>query len=165
MEEKNVIIICITAILCLLIISGTFIYLNLNNNGNSFININNEGNSQGNNIKSSDEITVNSVTFYSDGNPNTRETATVNVGKEHAGKTINVLTLYSRDNVQQSDMSVETPLTVDSDGNVVITDYTPMPKYPDYCYIQITYNGHIYQYECDIATHKGTQTAIPRKIS
>ena len=34
-------------------------------------------------------------------------------------------------------MSVETHLTVDSDGNVVITDYTPMPKYPDYCYIEL----------------------------
>ena len=109
-------------------------------------------------------IKVNSVTFYSDGNPNTGETATINVGPEFSGEQIGVMTLYSRDGVRQNYPSDYEMHTVSADGDVVITDYTAMPRYPGHCIIKIKYNGNIYQYECDIGTYKGTQTTVPEEI-
>lgn len=181
MEERNVMIICITIIIAVLIISGTFLLINSNNNNllNRLDNENNDnsnsnsGNNENNGNSESNEntqtvdtnaITVKSVTFYSDGNPNTGETATINFGSENSGKTVNIKTFYSRDGTKQNSPSGYESHTIDSDGNIVVTDYTPMPKYPSNCVIEVNYNGITSSYECDIGTYKGTQTAIPRRI-
>ncbi|RAP48673.1 MAG: hypothetical protein BZ135_00400 [Methanosphaera sp. rholeuAM6] len=164
MDDKNVLIICVTIIICVLLIAGTLLLINKNNDVSFTKIINSESNDNKINVLSEEDFNVNSVTFYSDGNPNTGETATVNVGKEHSGETVDIITLYSRDGSQMNYPSTYETHTVDVDGNVMITDYTPMPKYPDYCRIEIIYNGNKHVYECDIAKHKGTQTAIPREL-
>lgn len=164
MDDNNVLIICIAAIVCILMISGTFIFMNFHNDVNILNVFDNGENTGTNNSNSNEKVQVNSVTFYSDGNPNTGETATINVGKEHSGKQMEVLTYYYRDNKKFNSQAVFNTVTVDVDGNIVTTDYTPMNKYPDFCHIEIMYDGNIYKYECDIAKHKGTQTAIPRQI-
>lgn len=181
MEERNVMIICITIIIAVLIISGTFLLINSNdmnllnrlsndNNDNSFSNNENNGNNDNSANNANTEtvdstgISVKSVTFYSDGNPNTGETATINFGPEYSGKTVNVKTFYSRDGTRQNYPSSYEAHTIDSNGNIVVTDYTPMPKYPSNCVVEVNYNGYTSSYECDIGTYKGTQTAIPRRI-
>lgn len=155
-DNKNLIIICITVIVILCIVAGT--YIMLSQNANTGENLNTSMPIQNKSIR------VNSVTFYSDGNPNTGETATINVGPEFSGEQIGVMTLYSRDGVRQNSPTSYEIHTVSVDGNVVITDYTPMPRYPGHCLIKIKYNDVIYQYECDIGTYKGTQTIVPEEI-
>ena len=164
-NNRNLIIICITILLILLIAVGTFIFTsnNVNNEENTQSNVPVENNNQNVSLENK-SIKVNSVTFYSDGNPNTGETATINVGSEFSGEQIGVMTFYSRDGVSQNSPTSYEMHTVDADGNVVITDYTPMPRYPGHCLIKIKYNDVIYQYECDIGTYKGTQTIVPEEI-
>ncbi|MBQ6220661.1 MAG: hypothetical protein IJJ47_13095, partial [Methanosphaera sp.] len=97
------------------------------------------------------------------GNPNTGESATINVGKEHFNEDMEVKTTYSRDGVNFNNPDYEYR-TVDADGNISITDYTPMNKYPDYCLISIRYNDKVYQFECDIGKYNGTQSTVPRAL-
>ncbi len=97
------------------------------------------------------------VTFYSDGNPNTGETATLYLGEENAGKEVQVATQYYRDGTAFNSKNYVT-LKISDDGTVKLTDNTPMSKYPDYCEISVLYNGKECGGAVNIAKHSGTQT-------
>ncbi|WP_455645867.1 hypothetical protein [Methanosphaera sp.] len=177
MKNKSLIIICITVILCAAIISATAIMITNNNQNNANTNqensvssntSNSEGSTGSSSSSSSSESTstsqtttafrIKSATFYSDGNPNTGEKATINVGSEHAGETIDVMTYYYRGNSRLNYPSGYTTLVVNSNGEVSLTDTTPMPKYPSKCHIDIMYRGSTYTADASIGTYKGTQT-------
>lgn len=162
-STKNLLIIAITVLIITLIVAGTLIILSDNNNDGSIINNIQKSVSNNQSSDASDTLNVNQVTFYSDGNPNTGESATINVGKEHFNEDMEVKTTYSRDGVNFNNPDYEYR-TVDADGNISITDYTPMNKYPDYCLISIRYNDKVYQFECDIGKYKGTQSTVPRAL-
>lgn len=162
-STKNLLIIAITVLIITLIVAGTLIILSDNNNDRSIINNIQKSVSNNQSSDASDTLNVNQVTFYSDGNPNTGESATINVGKEHFNEDMEVKTTYSRDGVNFNNPDYEYR-TVDADGNISITDYTPMNKYPDYCLISIRYNDKVYQFECDIGKYNGTQSTVPRAL-
>lgn len=162
-STKNLLIIAITVLIITLIVAGTLIILSDNNNDGSIINNIQKSVSNNQSSDASDTLNVNQVTFYSDGNPNTGESATINVGKEHFNEDMEVKTTYSRDGVNFNNPDYEYR-TVDADGNISITDYTPMNKYPDYCLISIRYNDKVYQFGCDIGKYKGTQSTVPRAL-
>ena len=106
-------------------------------------------------------LKIKNVTFYSDGNPNTGEVATINFGSENAGKSVEVKTTYHRDNAVLSGPVSFESFVISSDGTVTITDYTPMPRYPDKCHIEVKCNGSSFSSDCNIGTYKGTQTVKP----
>lgn len=157
-DNKNVVIICITLIVIVAIVMGTFFFLS-NNNEKTVIA--GEGQSIENNIT---HLNVSQVSFYLDGNPNTGIPATINVGKEHSGESMGVVTVYSRDGSKLNNPSSYENHVVDDDGNIVITEYAPIPKYPDYCSIEIRYNNQVFKYGCDMGKYKGSQTSIPKVI-
>ncbi|MBE6494400.1 MAG: zinc ribbon domain-containing protein [Methanosphaera stadtmanae] len=158
-SSNKVIIISISIILITLIIAGT-VYFTMNNDGN----INSNDNQNNQSVDTVKKVQVNTATFYLDGNPNTGITATINVGKEYTGENIEILTTYSRDGYNLNNPSTYENHKVDDEGNIVITVYDPIPKYPDYCNIKIKYNNQIYQFGCDMGKYKGSQTVVPKMI-
>ncbi|MBR0472842.1 MAG: zinc ribbon domain-containing protein [Methanosphaera sp.] len=155
-NNTTILILCITIIILTAIIAGTYLFL-LNNNEAT-------PNNQANEINIP-QLNVSSASFYLDGNPNTGIPATITVGKEHAGENMEVITTYSRDGTNLNSPSGYENHVVDEDGNIKITEYAPIPKYPDYCKIEIRYKNNVYQYGCDMGKHKGSQTSTPRPIS
>ena len=158
-EKKNLIIISITILIILAIISGTIIFITNNNvdtgsseNQNSAAPTTNRG------------LTVNTVSYYQDGNPNTGLTATINVGKEHTGENIDIKMTYSRDGSNLNNPSSFEKYNVDNDGNVIVTEYSAIPRYPDYCLIEIRYNNNDYKFGVEMGKYKGTQTNVPRLV-
>ena len=164
LEEKGnnkLLIVCISIILIVLIIAGTLFLLSNENGQKSLFN-----NNQSNNISENNhtELKVNTATFYLDGNPDTGVTATINVGKEFTNENIEVMTTYYRDGVNINSPSYYENHKVDDEGNFIITDYTPMPKYPDKCLIELKYNNQTFKFECDMGKYKGSQTSVPRVV-
>jgi hypothetical protein len=159
-NNSNTIIIAVTLIIIALIVAGTFLLIS----DNIPFSNNNSQNNQTNQV-TYNQLKVNTATFYLDGNPNTGIKTTINVGREHAGETMGVMTTFSRDGVNMNNPSEYGQCVVDDEGDIVFTDYTPIPKYPDYCLIEITYNNHIFKWECDMGKYKGYQTSVPRVIS
>lgn len=157
-DNKTILIICITVIIIAAIIAGTFLLLS--NNNENLITTNENQNNEYNLTK----LNVNQVSFYLDGNPNTGIPATINVGKEHTGENMEVVTTYSRDGTNLNHPSAYENHVVDKYGNIIITEYAPIPKYPDYCLIEIRYNNQVFQYGCDMDKYKGSQTCTPKII-
>ncbi|MDO5825842.1 MAG: hypothetical protein Q4Q22_05640 [Methanosphaera sp.] len=173
MRENNLIIICLTVILCLLIVAGTFIIINSNNaDSNNPGIIDNVINSVNPSDNSANENTakgstssgesnplekINWATFYADGNPNTGEEVTVNVGSQHAGKTVSLSMNYYRDGNTLIEEPAKT-YVVNGEGNVYIPDTTSMARYPDKCTITVTCEGHSTTATCNLEKRKGSQT-------
>lgn len=162
-NNNNILIIGITAIIIALIIAGTVILLS-DNTENLPLSPENVQDSQANTMTTK-ELKVNTASFYLDGNPNTGVTTTLNVGKEHSGETVGVMTTFSRDGVNMNNPTEYESCVVDEEGDIVFTDYTPIPKYPDYCIIGISYNNQRFEFGCDMEKHKGTQTQVPQVYS
>lgn len=176
MRDDRILIICICIIICVVVIATSAIIITDNQkdaenqvqNTTTVQQTNNTGNNQAssgsNSASSSSQATttsnlpsVKSATFYSDGNPNTGESATINVGSENAGKTINIAVYYYRDGNPMNTPSTQA-VTVGQDGSVSYTDYTAMPKYPDMAEIDITYNGNTESKTFSLGKYKGSQT-------
>ena len=166
MRENNLIIICVTTIICISLIAGTFIMLKSNNNADSYDlsiieNIINPLQANANNSTTSDNSNkvdkINWATFYADGNPNTGEEVTVNVGPEHAGKTIQLSMNYYRDGYTLIEEAPKN-YTVNSEGNVYIPDTAAMARYPDKCMLTVTCDGFTTTATCYLEKRKGSQT-------
>lgn len=169
MRENNLIIICFTVIICVLLIAGTFIIINTDND-----NYNNPGiidkilghaNQNGNDANQNSASDSNSnpiekinwATFYADGNPNTGEQVTVNVGSQHAGKTLSLSMDYYRDGVTLINEPAKS-YTVNGEGNVYIPDTASMARYPDKCVITVTCDGQTITATGYLEKRKGSQT-------
>lgn len=159
-NNNNLLIIGITVIVIALILAGTYLFIS--NNDNNMFSQENSDNSEVN--INTPELKVSTVSFYLDGNPNTGIPATINVGKEHTGESMEVITTYSRDGTNLNNPSSYETHVVDEDGNIIITEYAPIPKYPDYCRIEIRYNNQVYKYGCDMGKYKGSQSSVPYNI-
>lgn len=154
MNERNLIIVCVTAILCVAIVAGTLVVTTLNTN---IPVISDNSNNNQTSSASEEPLDIKSVTFYSDGNPNTGEVATINFGSQHAGKTVEVSTVYYRDGVAFNNQEFAT-VTIADDGTVKITDTTSMRKYPDKCVINVRYESLTFTKTASLGKYTGSQT-------
>jgi len=172
MRENNLIIICVTVIICIALIAGTFIIINHDNTDNQNDNSdssanevntnNNNQNTQNNeNTASSSPNTFNKInwaTFYADGNPNTGEQVTINVGSQYANHQFDVSMTYYRDGYVLIDEPTQT-YVVNSEGNIYVPDTLSMAKYPDKCTITLSHDGDSVTGTCNLEKRKGSQTA------
>jgi type II secretory pathway pseudopilin PulG len=171
MREKAVKII-ILVIVAIIIVAG-IIYIttanNSNNNAINQVNLQNNNkdiqNNNDNSIQNNNNVTnIESVTFYSDGNPNTGEEATIKLGSENAGKSVTLSLEYSRDGTQQNNPEFLT-VKADDSGTIQYADTTPMQKYPDQCIITIKDNSGYTKTAYTLETKKGYQTITPESIN
>ena len=170
MRENNLIIICVTVILCIALIAGTFIIISTDNDNNPNVienivnptgtgdNSNDQSQESGSSSSNTDKLDkINWATFYADGNPNTGEQVTVNVGSQHAGKVISLSMNYYRDGYTLIEEAPKS-YTVNDEGNIYIPDTASMAKYPDKCSISITCDGYTTTATCNLEKRKGSQT-------
>jgi phosphatidate phosphatase APP1 len=166
MENDKLIIICVCIIVCVVIVAGAIIIINNNNQSVTIDDQNsqtNNGNSNGQTTSqgsSSNSIKILSANFYSDGNENTGEDVTVYLGQEFANKKITATVWYYRDGSSLNNPE-SIQATTDSNGYVLIRDFTPMPEYPDSAHIEIEYNGNMDKADFSLATHSGSQELTP----
>lgn len=160
MQMRNVLVICITVIICISIVCGTVLIINndnidydtLQDNPQEFIMQLLTG------VKKIKEIEW--VDFYLDGNPYTGVDATIYVGAEYEGQEVEIQMDYSRDGYMfQSDPYRN--YTVESDGTIFVRTYSPLNKYPDECTIKIRQNDYQLNTNCNMEKHKGTHRVYP----
>ncbi len=161
-KNNNMTIIAVTVIVIALIIGGTLLLMSQNTD-NMPLPKDNVQSGNGNGVVN--DLKVNTATFYLDGNPNTGITTTIHVGKEHSGESMGVMTTFSRDGANINNPTEYESCVVDEEGDIVFTDYTPIPRYPDYCIIDIDYNNQRFQFGCQMGKYKGSQTSVPQIIS
>lgn len=179
-SSKNLIIICITVIICTALIVGSVLFISYSDNGtNDNSNVNSSANVVSDSVnQSSDNNKVNTdnkkttttqeastpntisyvdwVEFYLDGNPNTGVDATIYVGPEYSSEDVEVGVRYSR-NGNYFEFEGYNWYTVGSDGTIFVRTYAPVNKYPDKCEISLTHNGNTLSLTCPMKKHKGTQ--------
>lgn len=159
METKELAIICTFVLIIVAIICGVLIYVH----NSSEINVDSDSSlNSGNSINNADEIDVDSdfslksIVFYSDGNPNTGESATYYFGTENSGKTVDVMIKYYSNGNSLNNPSYNSVL-IGSDGTVSFNDDTPMEEYPDSASIYYRYNGKEYINNVNLQEYAGTQ--------
>lgn len=155
MREKRVIILSLIVMVAFIVCSTAYLFVS-DTQINLFDNLFNDG-IENDSVNVTNPIEIEYVTFYSDGNPNTGESATINVGAQHQGEVIQVSTAYSRDG-----RSLNTPVyenkTVDSEGNVEIYAPESMRYYPDYCVVNIRNDYTSFTGNCSLGKYTGYQT-------
>ena len=149
METKNLIIICVTAILCICIIAGAFVLLNDGSNNNEVNPVSSDDNSVNSNkvdSVSSEDNSANSssnngmriqngsvnVACTNDG----KTVCDVYVGTEHANEHVQISVLFKRDGLALNQGKI-VPTTVTSDGYVIVKTADPLDEMPDYALINL----------------------------
>lgn len=177
-SSKNLIIVCLTVIICTALIVGSVLYVSYNNGTNDNSNINSSVNVNDNSAKeidnnSEDSATDNTETvtttkanddiykidwveFFLDGNPNTGADATIYVGPEYSGEEVEVSMSYSR-NGNYFECEGYHWYTVNDDGTIFVRTTAALNKYPDTCEISLIHNGKTITATCPMKKHKGTQ--------
>lgn len=176
MRENNLLIICVTIIICLALILTTYVVISdsnsdfgniINSNDANVSNSANAANDDSNNASSSNENSqstsnpgyidkINWASFYADGNPNTGEQVTMYVGSQYAYQSVQIAMDYIRDGESMHVAYYET-YTVNADGTIFIPGGPALSKYPDACKISLRSNGHEIHYTCYLERRKGTQ--------
>ena len=143
METKNLIIICVTAIVCIGIIAGALILLNdgSNNNSNAVSSVENNSNAVSSVDNNEDSSSNNGMRIQS-GSVNVASTndgktvCDVYVGTEHANEHVQISVLFKRDGLALNQGKI-VPTTVTSDGYVIVKTANPLDEMPDYALINL----------------------------
>lgn len=170
MERNQLIVICVCIIVCVTVICGSIVIVNNNNSNNddsqanvvqNSTNGSNVGNNGSNSISSAGSgLELNSASFYSDGNPDTGESVTLNFANGNYLDDVYVTVWYYRDGAALNSPS-EQSYKLSNDLAFEAVDNTPMPEYPDSARIKVRYNGVVNYYDFSLETRTGTQTLSP----
>ena len=146
-NTKNILIIAITAILCVAIVAGAVVYLNSDGDFNLFA--------------SAEPIHIINTTFTTGNALSAKSTCVINVGENHSGENVTVSVLYSRDgsNLNDGDKGVR---TVGEDGSIVVESKDSFKKYPDHAVVELYDDeGNLLDsVDVTLATDDSTQLAI-----
>ncbi len=139
METKNLIIICVTAIICIGIIVGAFVLLNIgsddfssSNNLNTVSSIDNSADS----ISKENNMRIINGTIASGYTTDGRTVCTVYVGTEHANEHVQISVLFKNGGLALNEGKI-VPTTVTSEGFVIVKSADMLPEAPDYADINL----------------------------
>ena len=143
-DNKNLIIICLTVVICAILISGALVLFSNNNsndnsdilsdsaslNGSNAIEVNDTdiNNEPKNSAQSS--IKILSGSFSTGSGKSDKTYCSVYVGEEYAGENVKISVLYSRDGSTLNQGNI-VPKTVDSSGYVSVPSANAFKYYPD----------------------------------
>lgn len=132
METKNLIIICVTAIVCMAIIASAFVLLN--NGTDDSISSNNVANVDSSSEENGMRIINGTIAngYTTDG----RAVCTVYVGTEHADEHVQISVLYKHQGIALNEGKI-VPTTVTKDGYVIVKSADILPELPDYANINL----------------------------
>ncbi|MBQ3473749.1 MAG: zinc ribbon domain-containing protein [Methanobrevibacter sp.] len=169
-DNKNLIIICLTIVICAILIAGALVMFSNNNaNGNDGTDILSDSASL-NGSQVNDDNSVETQTqassleilggsFSTGSSASDKTYCTVYVGSEHAGEKVKISVLYSNDGYALNQGKIVSK-TVSSDGYVKVASANPLDYYPDDAYITLYDNdGNIVDtQEVYLSTSSGKQT-------
>ena len=120
-RNKNIIIIAVTAIICIALVAGAIMFLN---QGNSGI------------LAQNDPIKIINTTFETGHSLDAKTVCTINLGENHSGENVSIEILYSRDgeNLNDGDKTIE---TIGQDGTIVCESKDSYGKYPDHASVTV----------------------------
>ena len=168
-DNKNLIIICLTIIICAILIAGAFVLFSNNDNSaddNSDIVVDDSQSISNNSNQDNTELAVPeksmdiiSGSFSTGSSLSDKTYCSVYVGKEHAGESVKISVLYSRDGSNLNKGNI-VPKTVDSDGYVSVPSASAFDYYPDYAIVTLyDSSGNILDVqEVSMSPSSGTQT-------
>ena len=172
-SSKNLLIIGITLIIIVLIVMGTFLLISDNHEDTSIQdkssdnNVSNNTNSAQDNSADAKQLVTQqtsplriiSGSFTTGSSLSDKTYITVYVGEEHAGESVKIKVLYTRDGSQLNAGNV-VPLTVDSSGRFTMNTANSFKYYPDHAFITLyDGNGNIVDtLDVDMEPTSGTQT-------
>ena len=139
METKNLIIICVTAILCIGIIVGAFVLLNNGADESSSFNIVNTDSSVDNSDDSSsksDNMRIMNGTIANGYSTDGKAHCSFYVGTEHANEHVQISVLFKAQGLALNEGKT-VPTTVTSDGYVYVKSADMLPELPDYADINL----------------------------
>ena len=184
-NSKNLIIICVTVIVCIGLIMGSVLYIYSNNHGTNDTNnlTNNDKNLTDDSVNQTNidnknsqdtsythttetetssnynNIKIISGKFYTGNKLSDKTYCDVYVGSENAGTNLKIKILYSRDGKTLNPGNI-VPKTVNSDGYVSLRSANAFKYYPDHAFITLyDLEGNILDtLDVTMSTNKGTQT-------
>ena len=176
-DNKNLIIICLTIVICAILIAGALVLFSSNNSDNpdalSDSASLNGSNMADNSVNDSTEsepaqsspktatsnMKILSGSFSTGSSKSDKTYCSVYVGEQYAGENVKISVLYSRDgsNLNQGNI---VPKTVDGSGYVSVPSADAFKKYPDNAFVTIyDSNGKVLDtQEVYLSPSSGTQT-------
>lgn len=177
-DNKNLIIICLTILICAVLIAGGMIFLNSNgtddNSGsdmassislpNSSVDQSDDSQNKTASVSQDDgksrlsDMRILSGSFYTGSSGSDKTYCSVYVGRQYSGESVKISVLYSRDGSNLNKGNI-VPKTVDSDGYVSVPSADAFKYYPDHALISIyDSNGNVLDtQEVNMSPHDGTQ--------
>ena len=137
------IIVGLIAIICALGVVGAVLYTNSAGNANAGNLATNVSNTQSTNTASTSSantgLTILGGSFSTGSALSDKTYCTVNVGSEHAGETVGISVLYSRDGSNLNGANIVYK-TVASDGTIEVASAYGFDYYPDFAVITLYYS-------------------------
>ena len=172
-DNKNLIIICLTIIICAILVAGALVMFS-NNDANDTDNtdaLSDSASLNGNELNDTETVETPTQTtpessleilggtFSTGSSASDKTYCTVYVGSEHAGEKVKISVLYSNDGYALNQGKIVSK-TVSSDGYVKVASANPLDYYPDDAYITLYDNdGNIVDtQEVYLSTSSGKQT-------
>ena len=177
-DNKNLIIICLTIIICAILIAGALVFFSSNNSGDDSDALSDSASLNGSNmadntinestetepVQNSPKTTTSNMQIlsgsFSTGSSKSDKTyCSIYVGEQHAGETVQISVLYSRDGAELNQGKIVSK-TVDGSGNINVPSASAFKKYPDNAFITI-YDGSgkiLDTQEVYLSPSSGTQT-------
>lgn len=177
-DNKNLIIICLTIIICAVLIAGGLIFLsNGSDNGNDASDVGNSISLPDNSVNQTDDsqnqddtepapakssvsdMKILSGSFSTGSSLGDKTWCSVYVGEQYAGEDVKISVLYSRDGSNLNQGKI-VPKTVGSDGTVSVPSADAFKYFPDHAVVTIyDSNGDILDtQEVIMSAKSGTQT-------
>ena len=177
-DNKNLIIICLTVIICAVLIAGGLIFLsNGSNNGNDSSDVGNSISLPDNSVNQTDDsqnqtdtepapkkssvsdMKILSGSFTTGSSLSDKTWCSVYVGEKYAGEDVKISVLYSRDGSNLNQGKI-VPKTVGSDGTVSVPSADAFKYYPDHALVTIyDSDGNVLDtQEVIMSAKSGTQT-------
>ena len=172
-DNKNLIIICLTIIICAILVAGALVMFS-NNDANDTDNtdaLSDSASLNGNELNDTETVETPTQTtpessleilggtFSTGSSASDKTYCTVYVGSEHAGEKVKISILYSNDGYALNQGKIVSK-TVSSDGYVKVASANPLDYYPDDAYITLYDNdGNVVDtQEVYLSTSSGKQT-------
>ena len=172
-DNKNLIIICLTIIICAILVAGALVMFS-NNDANDTDNtdaLSDSASLNGNELNDTETVETPTQTtpessleilggtFSTGSSASDKTYCTVYVGSEHAGEKVKISVLYSNDGYALNQGKIVSK-TVSSDGYVKVASANPLDYYPDDAYITLYDNdGNVVDtQEVYLSTSSGKQT-------
>lgn len=142
-KSKNILIICVAAVICVLIVAGAFIYVNYNNDNNSDVAnvapVDNNTPSTATAEAEPDPVTNMKIlggSFSTGSSASSKTKAHIYVGSQYAGQSVKITAIWSRDGSNLNNGNILTK-TVDSSGYVNFNSADAFSYYPDHADVKL----------------------------